>query len=145
MSDSYCTQTDLEDYILVAYLDKIDELNSGVVARTIEGVSAEIREACLAGGYEASMDGVESALLKRVCAVLSAWQCVGNITSLMDTEAASSNEWLPIQRQYDRAQKELTQIRSGKLDPWPSDAVTTEACVVSPQPVFGGQDFWRRY
>jgi hypothetical protein len=53
---------------------------------------------------------------------MSDWRLVGEITSLMDTEAVSDNEWLPLQRLNTRAEKDLDAVRSGKLDPFPGDA-----------------------
>lgn len=144
MTVLYCTEGDLADYILQAYLDKINEINPGVVARMLAGVSAEIREVCMSGGYDAGVDGVESALLKRICAVCTAYRCVGDITTLMDTEASSGNEWIPLQKQFDCAQKELSQIREGKLDPWPCEAEDAGISVAAPMPIFGKQ-MWEKF
>lgn len=144
MTILYCTQTDLADYILQAYLDKIEGLNEGVIGRILTSVSAEIREACLSGGYEAEVDGVESALLKRVCAVFTAYQCVGDITTLMDTEASSANEWLPLQKQYTRAARDLALIREGKLDPWPSETGDCGVSVSAPPARFDNR-LWEKF
>ena len=114
----YCAQTDLADYILAAYLDKVEEISPGSAAKQIANVSAEIEECIAIGGY--TVPAATTAMLKRICSVLSAWRCVGEITSLMSTEAASQNDWLPLQRLTTHAEKDLRDIRDGKLDPVPA-------------------------
>lgn len=133
----YCTPTNLNDYVLAQYLAKVEELNPGSVTRHISQVSSEIDEALLVGGYTQPTEN-NSALLTRVCAVMSAWRCIGQITSLMDTEAASENEWLPLQRLNTRCEKELDRIREGKLDPVPDNS-STDDCgieVSAPEAIF---------
>jgi len=142
MTVLYCAETDLKEYLLQAYLDKIEEINAGTVSRTIESVSEEIREAVVQGGHAIPETG-SSAILKRICAVITAYRCVGDITSLMDTEAASNNEWIPLQRLFDQAQKDLDRIRKGELMPWP-DADPGTISVVAPDAQFT-DDLWRLY
>ena len=145
MTFYYCTADDLKEYLLQAYLDKIEEINPGTVSRTLGNVSGEITEAILQGGY-AVPDTPSSELLKRICAVTTAYRCVGDITSLMDSEAGSGNEWIPLQRQFDLAQKDLDKIRSGNLDPFPAsdDAGDIGISVSAPTPKFGAE-LWEKF
>ena len=73
MTVLYCTESDLKDYILAAYLDKLEEINPGVCSRTLENVSAEILEAIYQGSHTIPETG-SSAMLKRICAVMTAYQ-----------------------------------------------------------------------
>lgn len=140
----YCTASDLEDYVLAQYLVKVEELNPGSVARHIGRVSAEIDEALLVGGYTVPEEN-NSALLTRICAVMSAWRSIGEITSLMDTEASSANEWLPLQRLNTRSENQLDKIRDGKLNPVPEN--TTEDCgiEVSAPPAIFSHEKWEKF
>lgn len=118
---TYCAETDLQDYLLPAYLTRIEQTHAGSIAKTLGNVSAIINEAVMAGGW-AIPDGVEtSALLTEICAVMTCWRLVGKITSLMDTGAISDNEWFPLQKLNARAEKDLVLIRGGKLDPFPAE------------------------
>jgi len=140
----YCTTTDLQDYLLAQYLAKIEELSPGSADRQLAAVSAEISEALLQGGYEIP-DVNTSATLRRICAVMVDWRLVGEITSLMDTEASSGNEWLPLQRLSTRAEKDLDAIRQGKLDPFPSRSESNDEVLVSaPQQLFSPEK-WRLF
>ena len=144
MTVLYCTETDLKDYILQAYLDKIEEINPGTILRTLESVSAEILEAILQGGCSIPETG-SSAILKRICAVFTSYRCVGDITSLMDTEASSGNEWIPLQRLFDKSEKDLEKIREGKLNPYPgSTDGDTGISVSAPSAIFG-QETWENF
>jgi hypothetical protein len=116
----FCTALDLQDYLLEAYLTKIEEIRAGSADRHIANVSAEIDEALLQGGWEAPDDGSSSATLRRICAVMVDWRLVGEITSLMSTGAISDNEWFPLQKLNARAEKDMELIRAGKLDPFPA-------------------------
>ena len=53
-------------------------------------------------------------LVRYIAAVISAYRVVGAITSVMDTEASSDNEWLPLQKQWKYATGLLEDIVSGK-------------------------------
>ena len=140
----FCTQADLIEYILETYLDKIEEINYGIIDRTINNVSAEITEAIHQGGYDIPETG-DSATLKRICAVMTAWRCVGGITSLMDTEASSDNEWLLLQKLYNRSEKDLDKIRAGNLDPWPvRNDPDSGISISAPKPIFG-PDTWETF
>lgn len=143
MTVFYCTSSDLGDYILQGYLDKVEEIDPGSIDRILKKVCAEAREACLQGGYEPSEPGTSSALLKRVCAVITSYRSVSKITSLVDTEASSGNEWLPLQKQFNQAQKDLDKIREGKLNPWP-ETEASGISVCAPSPMFG-PDRWEQF
>lgn len=109
---AYCEASDLNEYLLQAYLDKIEEINPGSTARHIAQASAEIDEA-LRANHELPLASVP-ATVRRICAVTASWRLVGEITTLMDTEASSGNEWLPLQTLYRQALKDLDAIREGK-------------------------------
>jgi hypothetical protein len=140
----YCTIDDLKDYLLEKYLAKIEELNPGSRDRQIANVSAEIDEALLQGGFEVP-DENTSAMLTRICAVMCDWRLVGEITSLMDTEASSSNEWIPLQRLNSRAEKDLDAIRQGRLDPFPSRSGSNDEVLVSAPDAIFTDDTWRKF
>jgi len=140
----YCTSDDLKDYLLEQYLAKIEELKPGSSDRHIANVSAEIDEALLQGGFEVPEENT-SAMLTRISAVMCDWRLVGEITSLMDTEASSANEWLPLQKLYLRAEKDLDKIREGKLNPFPSDGGDDSGIEVSaPDRIFTA-DKWGKF
>ncbi|NDY73980.1 hypothetical protein DO021_19615 [Desulfobacter hydrogenophilus] len=141
MTVLYCTETDLKEYLLQAYLDKIEQINPGTVGRTLSNVSLEIREAILQGEHTIP-ETESSAVLKRICAVITAWRCVGDITSLMNTEAGSNNEWIPLQRLFDQSRKDLDSIRSGKLMPYPETDAGDPGISVSAPAVLFGPDTW---
>ena len=109
---NYCDETDLNIYLLSGYLKKIEEINPGSTARHIEQVSAEIDEA-LRANYELPLESAP-ATLRRICAVIAAWRLVGEITTLMETDASNANEWLPLQTLYRQALKDLEAIRAGR-------------------------------
>jgi hypothetical protein len=143
MTNLYCTEDDLTEYILAAYLTKIEEINPGTISRTLENVSGEITEAIAQGGYSIPDTG-SSAVLKRICAVMTAYRVVGDITSLMNTEASTGNEWLPLQRLHTKAEKDLDSIRAGKLDPFP-DQIDDSGISVSAPPAMFSADVWENF
>ena len=140
----YCTTDDLKDYLLAQYLAKIEELNPGAAARQMTNVSAEIDEALLQGGFEVP-EANTSAMLTRICAVMCDWRLVGEITSLMDTEASSGNEWIPLQKLYLRSEKDLDKIREGKLNPFPSDGGDASGIEVSAPDQIFTSEIWEKY
>jgi hypothetical protein len=144
MTVLYCTEADLKDYILEAYLDKLEEINPGICSRTLENVSAEILEAIHQGGHTIPETGY-SAILKRICAVMTAYRCVGDITTLMDTEASSGNEWIPLQRLFEKSEKHLDKIREGKLDPYPASANGDTGISVSAPDAMFGPSTWEKF
>jgi hypothetical protein len=141
---NYCDASELTKYVLQAYLDKVDELNPGSVDGHIAGVSAEISEALMQGGYVLPEEQNTSALLTRVCAVMAAYRSIGGITSVISTEASSGNEWIPLQRLNTRAEKDLDLVRAGKLDPFPTESSGGGISVKAPKPIFTGH-LWDRF
>lgn len=114
---AWCVRNDLTQYVLEQYLSAADENTPDIVERSIAGVDAEINEALTAGGYPLSGT---SATLTRIAAVLSAWRSVGAITSLVDSEGSTNNEWQPLLHERNRAESELAKIRKGGFDPFPT-------------------------
>jgi phage gp36-like protein len=96
------------------YLDKIEELNPGVLADAIAAVSAEMDDV-LRTLYVLPLATVPETL-KRISAVLAAHRCVGAITSLMSSEAQTENEWIFLQGEAKQARKDLADIRDGKIN-----------------------------
>uniref|UniRef100_UPI0004819843 hypothetical protein n=1 Tax=Desulforegula conservatrix TaxID=153026 RepID=UPI0004819843 len=100
------------------------------------------------GGYE--IPDQPTATITRICAVLSAWRCIAEITSLMDSEASSNNQWLPLQRLASRADKDLDSIRAGKLSPGisvsqdPAPEPDSGISVVAPKPMFD-TSMWEKF
>lgn len=140
---NYCDVSELTKYVLQAYLDKVDELNPGSVSAHITGVSGEITEALMQGGFEVPAVN-SSAILTRICAVMSAYRSIGGITSVISTEASSSNEWLPLQRLNTRAEKDLDSVRAGKLNPFPGEGTDSGISVSAPKPMFPDR-LWEMY
>lgn len=141
---NYCDASKLTKYVLQAYLNKVEELNPGCVAGHIAGVSAEITEALMQGGYDLPYEQNTSALLTRVCAVMVAYRSIGGITSVISTEASSNNEWIPLQRLNTRAEKDLDLVRAGKLDPFPTVSSGGGISVMAPKPLFG-EKIWNLF
>ena len=108
---------------------------SSIVRQSRGYVSAEIDEALIQGGWTVPEDPA-SATLTRICAVTAAWRSIGNLTSLMETEASSGNEWLPLQKLNARAEKDLDSVRAGKLDPFPGEDDEAGIAVVTPAALF---------
>ena len=109
----YCTRNDLTDYILADYLAAVDSIDPGKVGRTIANVESEMAEVLVSGGYTVASDAIP-ATVKRICSVLSAYRSISAVTSLITSEAGNENEFLPLQRAAERAEKELDQIRLRK-------------------------------
>lgn len=110
----YCDENDLSQYVLQAYLDKLEALKPGLIAGHIEGVAREIDDR-LRARYVVPLSTVP-ATLGRIAAVLAAFRVVGAVTSVMRTEATSDNSWLPLQTLHKQALKELEAITTGDLD-----------------------------
>lgn len=110
----YITRTDLTDHVLEVYLKAADKQSEGTVAKAISNVEAEMAEALISGGYTVTADSIP-ATVKRVCSVIAAYNSVSAITTLVTTEASSDNEFLPLQRKAERAEKVLDLIREGKI------------------------------
>ncbi len=139
----FCSESDLTQYVLQEYLTVIEDKNPGSIARHITSVSAEITEAVLQGSFTLPEINT-SATLTRICSVMVCWRSIGEITSLMSSEASSNNEWLPLQRLNTRAEKDLDSIRSGKLDPFPEAAGDGGISVTAPAAMFGNS-VWEKF
>ncbi len=139
---TYATPTDVAAYLLQDYIDAVEERIPGTVSHHLDAVSAEIDDQ-LRSRYAVPLSPVP-ALVTRICAVMAAWRVVGNLTSLVETEASTENEWLPLQRQLSQAQKDLEAIREGKILLDCADADGGGIAVVAPALRFG-PDSWGRF
>ncbi len=139
---AYCSRTDLEGYVLSAYLDAAEKLRAGAVAQHIAQVSAEIDDA-LAPLYQVPLDPVP-ATVKRVCAVLAAYRVVGGVTTLVTEGGTTKDEWIPLQAAVKQAQIDMDAMRAGKsgygLDGY--ELVDQSVVVTADKPIFGSR-FWR--
>lgn len=108
-----CTRDHIIDLLHAEYVAACEEQNPGLVERTIEAVSGEIGDA-LSYRYPQPWPYVPE-LVRYIAAVFSAYRTVEAITSLVDTEASSDNEWIPLQKQWKYCTELLEDIASGKL------------------------------
>lgn len=108
-----CTRDHITDLLLAAYVNACEEQNPGLVERTIEAVSGEIGT-ILAYRYPQPWPEVPE-LVRYIAAVLSAYRTVEAVTSLVESEAIDSNEWIPLQKQWRYCTDLLEDIRDGKL------------------------------
>ncbi len=144
----YCSKEDLKGYVLDAYLEKVEELNPGGVARHIETISSEIDLALAQAGYSLPLESIPG-LVKRIAAVCSAYLSVSAITSLMDNGSLSGNEWYGLQSLYKKAIADLEAIRKGSLKLFPGDSSTSggednKAAVHSKKALFNSKT-WERF
>lgn len=107
-----CGRDDVLDLMHPKYVQACEKQNPGLVERTIEAVSGEIGDA-LSYRYPQPWPYVPE-LVRYIATAISAYRVVGAITSLMDTEASSENEWIPIQKQWRYCTGLLEDIVSGK-------------------------------
>ena len=107
-----CGRDDVLDLMHPKYVQACEKQNPGLVERTIEAVSGEIGDA-LSYRYQQPWPYVPE-LVRYIATAISAYRVVGGITSLMDTEASSENEWIPIQKQWRYCTGLLEDIVSGK-------------------------------
>lgn len=112
MSMILCGRADVLDLMHPTYVTACEEENPGLVERTLEAVSGEVGDA-LSYRYPQPWPQVPE-LVRYIAAVFSAYRVVGAITSVMDTEATSDNEWLPLQKQWKYCTELLEDIVSGK-------------------------------
>lgn len=108
-----CNRQHITDLLHAAYVAACEEQNPGLVERTIEAVSGEVGDA-LSYRYPQPWPYVPE-LVRYIAAVISAYRVVEAITSLVDTEASSSNEWIPLQKQWRECHDLLNDIAKGKL------------------------------
>jgi len=134
----YCLPRHVTDLILAAVATAAEQLNPGLVERSIDDATAEVAS-LLAHRYRQPFRVVPE-IVRWIVSVVAAWRVVGGITSLMDTEAASDNQWLPIQNQYKRAWDLLEQLAAGKiklgLEDGDPDREKAHVAVVAPKPIF---------
>ena len=112
MSMILCGRKAVLDLMHPDYVTACEEQNPGLVDRTIEAVSGEIADA-LSYRYPQPWPQVPE-LVRYIATAISAYRVVEAITSLVDTEAGSDNEWLPLQKQWKYCTDLLEDIASGK-------------------------------
>lgn len=138
-----CDRERITDLLYVKYVDSCEKLNPGLVDRTIEAVSGEISE-FLAYRYPQPWPQVPQ-LVGYIAAVFSAYRIVKAITSMVDTEESSDNEWLPLQQQWKRCQEMLEDIAAGRLklplEEEHPDREDPSIAVVTRKPVFDLKGF----
>ncbi len=133
-----CSREHIVDLLHAKYMEACEKQNPGIVERTIVAVSGEIGDA-LSYRYPRPWPYVPD-MVRYIAAVISAYRVVEAITSLVSTEAASDNEWLPLQKQWAYCTKLLQDIRDGKqklpLDETNPDREDASVAVVSRPPFF---------
>ena len=133
----YCELRHITDLILAQVATAAEALNPDLVERARADATAEVAS-LLARRYPQPFAPVP-AIIRWITSVIAAWRVVGAITSLMDTEAASDNQWLPIQNQYKRAWDMLQALAEGKvklgLEAGDPDREKPHAAVVAPEPL----------
>ncbi len=133
-----CNRAALIDLLHVKYLEACEAQNPGLVDRTIEAVSGEIGDA-LSYRYPQPWPYVPE-LIRYIAAVFSAYRVVEAITSLVDTEASTNNEWIPLQKQWKHCIDLLDQIAKGKLklplEEANPDREEPSVAIVAPPPLF---------
>ena len=138
MSMILCGRDDVLDLMHPKYVQACEKQNPGLVERTIEAVSGEVGDA-LSYRYPQPWPYVPE-LVRYIATAISAYRVVGGITSLMDTEASSENEWIPIQKQWRDCTDLLEDIVSGKqkllLEEANADREDPAFAVVSRPPLF---------
>lgn len=133
-----CNRDNIVDLLHAAYVAACEKQNPGIVERTIEAVSGEVGDA-LSYRYPQPWPYVPE-LVRYIAAVISAYRVVEAITSLVDTESSSDNEWIPLQKQWRYCTDLLDQIAKGKLklplDEDNPDREEPSVAVVAPRPFF---------
>ncbi len=107
-----CDRAAIVDLLHAKYVEACEGQNPGIVDRTIKAVSGEVGDA-LAYRYPQPWPYVPE-LVRYIAAVISAYRVVEAITSLVSSEAASDNEWLPLQKQWRYCTDLLASIAAGK-------------------------------
>lgn len=138
-----CTPSDLSDYLLQGYLDACEEQNPGLAERTIAAVSGEVSD-LLAYRYPQPWPHVPP-VIRYIASVISAYRTAEAITTLVTSEGATENEWIPLQKEWKRATGILDEIASGKrkipLDEVVEDREDASVAVVSPHTLFDLRGF----
>lgn len=142
----YATSADLPDYLLQTYIDKAEEFNPGIVARSLEAVSREAGEAMTIAGYQLPSGETVPATLRRIVATIAAYRVLGAITSLVADEGGSDNEFLVVQRIAAQSTRDLLAIREGRFNLGLPLAEAEEvgavaaSAVIAPKPLFDSLD-----
>ena len=133
-----CGREHIIDLLHVKYVEACEKQNPGLVERTIESVSGEIGDA-LSYRYPQPWPYVPE-LVRYIAAVISAYRVVEAITTLVDTEASSDNEWIPLQKQWKYVTDLLEDIVRGRLklplDEDNPDREEASVAVVTSKPFF---------
>ncbi len=140
----YARPDHVTDLILKEVAQAAEALNDDLVERCLADATGEV-SSLLAIRYPQPFNPVPE-IIRWITSVIAAWRVVGAITSLMDTEAASDNQWLPIQTQYKKAWALLDDLAKGRLklpaeDGLDPDRETPHAAVISPGPYFDLKGF----
>ena len=98
LSMQFCTREQITDLLLTAYVAKCEEINPGIVERTIEAVSGEVA-GLLAARYPQPWPYVPK-IISYIVSVIAAYRIVEAITTLVTTEGQADNEWIPLQKQW---------------------------------------------
>ncbi len=144
MATLYCRQEHVTDLILSQVVEAAEALNADLVARSIENATGEVKS-LLSARYKPFSEPVPE-VIRWITSVIAAWRVVGAITSLMDTESSSDNQWLPIQKQYERAWDLLDDLAKGRtklatVDGEDPDRETPHFAVISPGKYFNLENF----
>jgi phage gp36-like protein len=113
----YCTETDLKQYLLEAYIAAAKKKNAAVVDEQITRVSGQI-DAYIGERYALPLPTVPE-ILNWAASVMAAYRVIGSVTTLVKTEGQTDNQFLYLQRESGRAIKTLEDIRDGKLQLFP--------------------------
>ena len=140
----YATRRHVTDLILTEVASAAEALNDDLVDRCLIDATGEV-SSLLAARYRQPFSPVPE-IIRWITSVIAAWRVVGAITSLMDTEASSDNQWLPIQTQYKRAWELLDELAKGRTklpaaDGTDPDREVAHAAVKSPGNYFNMSGF----
>lgn len=94
----FCTREQITDLLLDKYVAACEQLNPGIVDRTITAVTGEVTGLLMAR-YPQPWPYVPK-IVSYVVSVIAAYRIAQAITSMVSTEAATDNEWLPLQKQW---------------------------------------------
>lgn len=134
-----CTLDNLTDYLHAAFLTACETQNPGLAERHIESVSGEILD-LLTPRFPLPWPHVP-AIIRYIAAVFASYRTVEAITTLVDTENQTDNEWIPLQNEYRRADTILKDLAKGKvnlaeLEDLAGEGEEPSVAVVSPGPYF---------
>ena len=140
----YAEPRHVTDLILKEVSSAAEALNADLVTRCLADATGEVAS-MLAIRYRQPFSPVPE-IIRWITSVIAAWRVVGAITSLMDTEAATDNQWISIQKQYDRAWALLEDYAKGRqklpaADGTDPDREVAHAAVVSPGNYFDMSGF----